>query len=1025
MSEAAGSFQSTGDFAYGILAQIENLSNYGNVSAIMNGGSIETTGYASGAIYAYNEGLGSATSEMSNGIISTTGLYSDGLYSNITNSGNLADATATLIDGDIATAGQTSSGVGAETIGFGNVTTRMDAGSISTSGKDSHGLLSLISNADSTAVARATLMTGEIVTAGEGSYGLYALNNGLGAALVQMDGGTVITTRTGSHGLFSEIKNVTSMATATAVLTAGEVKTTGDGSHAILVKHSGLGNIEVSTVGMGTILTTGAEAHGITTENLNADVDNIGTTTITIGNDITAGGDGINVRSASSGLVTITGNGNIAGGDDVGDDGIDVEAQGAVNIDVNGTITGDPGIVANSALGSIGIGGIGNVTGLIGNGIETNITGGAATADITIARDGIITGGDNGILATNAGSGDISITVNKAVNGGTGYGINTSTIAGANTVLTLNAGAAVGSAAGLGILNNVGDSTTVVNAGASVAGTVSLGDGSDTLVIATGADITGVTLLDGGDDTAVADTYIDALTLQGQTLSQTGTFLTNWENITVDGGSLDITDGDLTVGDDAGTGLVLTNAGVFNAGTALALTGNLATSAGGTFDGTGAGAGIYSVSGSVVNNGIITTQDDAVGDVITVSGDYTGTGTLLVDADFASDTFDKLVIEGNATGTTQLGVSDVTTGVATGNDIPIITVAGTSAASDFVLAGGPLAVGALDYDLEYEPGAFVLRSQGVNGTGAVYEALPAILGGFNHMSTLEQRVGQRQWALGDATTGDAQPSGSWVRLQGNSTNLEADTGTTSSIDTWGLQAGIDFNVEEGEAGHWVLGVTGQYGSSNASVANALGFGDIDSEGYGLGLTATWYGNNGTYFDAQGQVNWISSDLSSSTGGSLATDEDSTAYALSAEVGHRFKVSETGTWIPQAQLVWGQVDAGNFTDSAGNAVDLGSNDRFVGRLGLAYEADSLTAGGNSQKLYAIANIIHDFDASNSVDVAGATLTSDASQTWGEIGVGGSMAWDESKTLYGEVSYAQSFDSSDSDTFSASAGLRIQW
>ncbi|MEM5500905.1 autotransporter outer membrane beta-barrel domain-containing protein [Ahrensia kielensis] len=226
-------------------------------------------------------------------------------------------------------------------------------------------------------------------------------------------------------------------------------------------------------------------------------------------------------------------------------------------------------------------------------------------------------------------------------------------------------------------------------------------------------------------------------------------------------------------------------------------------------------------------------------------------------------------------------------------------------------------------------------------------------------------------------------------------------------------------------GHWLLGITGQHGNSNASVSNALGFGHIASEGNGLGLTATWHGNNGTYFDAQGQVNWISSDISSSTGGALAANQNSTAYALSAEAGHRFRVSETGTLVPQAQLVWGQVDGASFTDSAGNAVNLGSNNNIVARLGLAYEYETLTAAGNSQKLYAIANILHDFSGSNSVNVAGAKLSSHTSATWGELGLGGSVALGAGKSLYGEASYRQAFGNSHSNALAANVGLRIQW
>jgi fibronectin-binding autotransporter adhesin len=243
-----------------------------------------------------------------------------------------------------------------------------------------------------------------------------------------------------------------------------------------------------------------------------------------------------------------------------------------------------------------------------------------------------------------------------------------------------------------------------------------------------------------------------------------------------------------------------------------------------------------------------------------------------------------------------------------------------------------------------------------------------------------------------------------------------------------LQAGADFAVEPGDAGQWVLGVTGQYGQVSSTVTSALGFGTIDAEGFGVGATATWYGNTGTYVDLQGQMNWIDSDIASSAAGALATDQNTKAYALSAEVGHRFALNETSAIVPQAQLTWGSIDGGSFTDSAGNAVDLGNNDQTIGRIGLAYEyTPNVAAAGNPTKAYVIGNILHDFSGDSSVQVGGASLSTGAAETtWGEIGVGGSYAMDANKTLYGEAAYRTSFGgSSDNNGLSGTVGLRIQW
>jgi len=84
-------------------------------------------------------------------------------------------------------------------------------------------------------------------------------------------------------------------------------------------------------------------------------------------------------------------------------------------------------------------------------------------------------------------------------------------------------------------------------------------------------------------------------------------------------------------------------------------------------------------------------------------------------------------------------------------------------------------------------------------------------------------------------------------------------------------------------------------------------------------------------------------------------------------------------VPQAQLSWGQVQVNSFTDSLQNDVELGTNDRTIGRVGLAYEvylsdiiADNRV--NDAQKIYGIFNILRDFSFSNKVDVSGMTLRS---------------------------------------------------
>jgi outer membrane autotransporter protein len=759
------------------------------------------------------------------------------------------------------------------------------------------------------------------------------------------------------------------------------------------------GDLDVSTVAdFGIVTTTG---NAITLTNTTGD----GSITFTDSNaSVITGFDiGIFANNEGTGALSVTSTGTATGTDS------DSSGIYAYN---SGNSTGGLTIVSADASGEYyGIGarnygtgalsvtstGTATGTGFFSDGIFAYNSG--TGTDLTIISADA-SGGYYGIGASNYGTGATSITVTGDVTGGTSYGIVTQTGAGGMTTITLDNGANVSSAAGRAIYNAAGASNTIVNTGAAVSGDIVLNEGSDNVTFA-GGDFSGVTLFDGGDDT-------DILTFAGSSGTLVGANVTNWENLVIDAGStISFSDGAVTVDDitDPLTGFAIQAGGTLDAIGGLMLTGNL------------------------TNAGSVTMQDGMTGDMITVSGDYTGGGILLLDANTSTATADTLVINGAVlSGGTLVLAQSTTPNVLLSSDLVAVTVVGTSIEGDFV---GALTFGAFDYSLVKDGTDFVfsVASQAVNSTGAVYEAAPSVLGAFNRLPTLEQRVGHRQWTGQSGALAEGQPiTGAWVRFSGD--RLDATTTTGSNIDssTWGLQAGSDFAVESGDAGQWVLGVTGQYGQVSSTVTSALGFGTIDAEGFGVGATATWYGNTGTYVDLQGQMNWIDIDIASSAAGALATDQSTTAYALSAEVGHQFALNETSALVPQAQLTWGRIDGGAFTDNAANAVDLGNNDQTIGRIGLAYEyTPNTAAAGNPTKAYVIGNILHDFSGDSSVQVGSASLSTGAAQTtWGEIGVGGSYAVDTTKTLYGEAAYRTAFGgSSDNNGLSATLGLQIQW
>ncbi|MFV0293333.1 MAG: autotransporter outer membrane beta-barrel domain-containing protein [Paracoccus sp. (in: a-proteobacteria)] len=462
------------------------------------------------------------------------------------------------------------------------------------------------------------------------------------------------------------------------------------------------------------------------------------------------------------------------------------------------------------------------------------------------------------------------------------------------------------------------------------------------------------------------------------------------------------------------------------------------------------------------NAGLLTMADaetggtgPVAGDVFVITGNATANGTsgggvyvsnggrVHIDTvlnDGTVDETDLLVVDRASVGSgpTQIVVTSARPGNAASTDLNgngradagegILVIQSLENGSDagaFALAS-PVEEGVFVYDLDQTDGQnWYLQTVvgALSSVARVYEAVPHIL--MTELPTLEQRVGQRLWNNSPTSSEKGLQKGSWVRLTGEFSKTDLNSGTSFDSNEWQLQAGLDLPLETGRSGQWVLGATAQIGSVDASVSGSHGGGSIDSESFGIGATATWYGNQGTYLDFQGQVNWHDSSLASANVGKLSDGETSQSYAFSVEAGHRFTVSETGGLTPQAQLTWSKLDGAEFTDDAGNGVDLGSNSRVIGRLGLAYDHQVQTGVNEYRKLYVIGNILHDFSGSNEVTVGGAVLKSERDSTWAELRIGGSIAWDKSKSLYSEASYRTSLDNPSSDNRSVMFNAGFRW
>ncbi|MGN7960315.1 autotransporter family protein [Brucella sp. 22210] len=476
--------------------------------------------------------------------------------------------------------------------------------------------------------------------------------------------------------------------------------------------------------------------------------------------------------------------------------------------------------------------------------------------------------------------------------------------------------------------------------------------------------------------------------------------------------------------------------------------------------------------------------------ILHIAGNYTGNnGMLTINAVLGDDTSEtnKIVIDGDTSGTTLLHVNNRGgTGDATTSGIEVITVGGSSD-GDFILdaqyrtGGKPvIVIGAYEYGL-YKGNA---QGQDTNDwyliskktpddpkpeptptpnpnpnpnpenpntdpepkpeaklqAGApVYEAYTQHLLGMNEVSTLRQRTGNRVWVGQTAEPGKATSMGNgvWGRIEGVHNRLEPDrttTGTQTHQNIFKMQAGIDGEFLENEQGSLIGGIFGQYmhGKTRTSSRDFVS-GDISTDGYGLGGTLTWYGENGFYADALTQATWYDSDLTTSAEGAaaLATGSRAFGYAVSLESGQQLSINDRWSVAPQGQLVYSSVDADNFIDGFGSAVRFDRGESLQGRLGLNldYASSWQNAKGTTDRanLYGIANLYYEFRDGTRADLAGVRLASRQDRLWGGLGVGGTYSFDNERySLFGEGLINTSLNNfGNGYALKGNVGFRVHW
>ena len=529
-------------------------------------------------------------------------------------------------------------------------------------------------------VNRGTITVGEVNATGVAA----AIDGTNNAGDVTVDVGYVVNAPSGKGtGVFAATKGSGNVSVTTGAVDGGGV--------GVSAGSLGVGNVSVTT--RGAIGGRSAPEQGINTETHGGD------TTIALGGKVTSDGDAVEALATGTGNVLITGQGDVVGGSDAGDDGIDVEvAGGNALIDVDGKIVGDPGVVATSAAGgSLTLAGNGDVTGTGEEAVRLTTSNG--NGNVKLARNGNLTGATGGAsLSTGAANGagtgtvDAMVFAGTTLSGASGAGLKTLAELGKTTVgaaggivgtsfgidahsaggaldVALQNGAFVTARSGTGInlVGSAAPATVKLAAGSRVGGATALSAATTSLLVDNAGSLgqpgttTALKLVSG---TAAVHNLAGGQVFGGlnSAAGSGGIAIDNqagsaWQ--LADGAALDL----------KGQNDSLDNAGLFAAGAgtgSLAGLERLANLPGGVFavNPAGGAPADFTLNGTLMENGGgIDLANTAAGqpivaDTLTLAAGYQGApgSTLSLDVDLGSDPAkaDRLIVIGNATGTTEI-----------------------------------------------------------------------------------------------------------------------------------------------------------------------------------------------------------------------------------------------------------------------------------------------------------------------------------------------------------------------------------
>lgn len=252
----------------------------------------------------------------------------------------------------------------------------------------------------------------------------------------------------------------------------------------------------------------------------------------------------------------------------------------------------------------------------------------------------------------------------------------------------------------------------------------------------------------------------------------------------------------------------------------------------------------------------------------------------------------------------------------------------------------------------------------------------------NEINHLTKRLGDIRAAEGSI--------GAWARVYGGESQWGS--GNEVEMDHTTIQVGGDYRVNN----HWIVGGAFSYTDSDADLAKGAATGDS----YSLAAYATYMADGGSFFDLIARYGYLKNDIDS---GNMSLETGSSAFSLTAEMGHTFRFMEERAYIePQVEFTYGFVSGDDDTASNGVKIEQDDFQSFVTRVGVRTGFDFPKKAGT---IYGMVSYSYDFlgdaDGMASEGNLRQALSEDLGGGWVSYGIGAQVMFGKSSYFYGEL------------------------